>query len=447
MIPKNTTFSILLTALVTISAGAISSFAADLPAFPGAQGHGSKSVGGSGRHLSRPSSKIFKITNLNDTGSGSLRECAESTMPRVCLFETSGRIHLKTEMRIKYPFLTIAGQTAPAPGIMITGSGVRIAARDVVFQHLAVRPGDGKDSYDPSRRDGITIGGGTGVSIYNVIVDHVSVSWALDENFDVWNPLTHDVTISNSIAAEGLERSIHPDGPHSKGMMISENATRVSVHNSLLAHNWDRNPRLKYGASVEFVNNVVYNWGGPSGWNGANVADTEETGVPILLNFIANFYKPGKSTPKLPVLYAKPIDSRTRVYALSNFGPTRTSDAVDNWAITSLSQSHRSTNAVVAPSGITTRTAAAAYLYVLANAGARPKERNSTDQRVISDVQNGTGDIKDCIAGCTRSVGGWPEVRKITRVLTLPPDPFGDSNNDGYTNLENWIQKFSDQVG
>lgn len=423
-----------------------SAFSADLPAFPGAQGHGSKSVGGSGRHLSKPVTQVFSISNLQDSGPGSLRECAEAKVPRVCIFETSGRIHLKTEIRIKYPYLTIAGQTAPSPGIMVTGSGVRIAAKEVVVQHISVRPGDGKDGYDPSRRDGVTVGGGDGISIGNVIVDHVSVSWAIDENIDVWNPLTKDVTISNTIAAEGLEKSIHPEGGHSKGIMVGENATRVSIHNSLLAHNWDRNPRLKAGCTVEFTNNVVYNYGGPSGWNGANVADTESTGVPIFMNFIGNYYKPGKSSPRLPILYAKPIDALTRVYALANYGPTRLTDSLDDWLVSSLPSSNRAKSAVVAPSGITTRTASAAYTYVLANVGSRPKDRSASDKRIIAEVQNGTGDIKDCVAGCTRNAGGWPEMKIVTRKLTLPADPNGDANRDGYTNLENWLHGYSSSV-
>jgi hypothetical protein len=443
--------SSLVRTIVAISATFVATSAAaqSLPVFPGAQGHGSKTVAGSGRHLSKPATTVFKVWNLNDSGTGSLRACAEAKVPRVCVFEISGRIHLKSEFRIKYPYITIAGQTAPSPGVMITGSGLRVATHNVLIQHLEVRPGDGRDGIEPGRRDGITVAAGTSgttPTCYNVVVDHVSASWAIDENASVWNPATRDVTFSHMIIAEGLQKSIHPEGEHSKGLLISERATRVSVHNSLLAHNWDRNPRLQGGASIEFVNNVVYNWGGPSGWNGANLSDSPSTGLPVMLNFIGNFYKRGKSSPSLPVLYAKPLQSKTRVYAHSNYGPTRTVTSGDEWAISGLPTSARASSSVVSASGLTTRAPASAYEYVLTNAGSRPRERNRVDARIISEVRNGTGDMKDCVGSCTRSAGGWPVLKVNTRKLTPPSDTSADSDRDGYTNLEEWLHAYADAL-
>jgi hypothetical protein len=184
-------------------------------------------------------------------------------------------------------------------------------------------------------------------------------------------------------------------------------------------------------------------WGGSSEWNVGNLSDTDRTGTPVYLNFVGNLYKRGKASSNVSSLYGSPVDGDTRVYALANIGPKRTSDTLSEWAITSLPSRCRSTSAVVAPSGITVRTASAAFSSVLSKAGSRPKERSATDVRVIADTQNGTGDIKDCISGCSRNVGGWPSLKVVKRSLTLPSNPFGDSNGNGYTNLEEWLQQYA----
>jgi len=330
---------------------------------------------------------------------------------------------------------------------MLSGAGIRVATKEVVVQHLQIRPGDIKEGMDPSRRDGLAVGGNSSTNpSYNIVLDHLSVSWGIDENASTWDPQTHDVTFSNCIIAEGLKNSIHPKGAHSMGLLIGSYSTDISIFNNLLAHNQDRNTYFQPGVTAEYLNNVVYDWG--SAWsNMTNLSDYNKLGVPVLLNFVGNYYKAGAASAKKGVIAGTSLVNSTRIYALANIGPTRLSDSGDQWLISALPTSpYRTTSPAIPSSGITARTPTAAFDHVLANVGSRPKQRSVVDTRIISEVRNGTGDLKDCVAGCTRNAGGWPTIDQNRRVLTIPSNPNGDDNGDGYTNLENWLHGYLAQV-
>jgi len=227
----------------------------DLPVFPGAEGFGTDTLGGRG-------GRVIRVTTLADDGEGSLRDALAKDEPRVIVFEVGGTIWLERDLVITHPFVTIAGQTAPPPGITLAGTtGFIIQTHDVLLQHLRVRVGDLPGWMHPQDRDGIMVLGSDDGSAeaYNVVIDHCSISWAIDENINLWYQNVYDVTIRHCIVSEGLYNSLHPKGQHSCGLLVGKYARRVSVIGNLFAHNSRRNPRVADGCSALVINNVIYN--------------------------------------------------------------------------------------------------------------------------------------------------------------------------------------------
>lgn len=413
---------------------------------PGLRGFGARTVAGSGRHLKKATSRIHFITNLNDAGVGSLRECVEGRGPRTCIPLVGGVIRLSKILRIRSPFLTLAAQTAPHPGLTLTQAGISVETHDVLIQHISIRPGDSARGADPAERDGISIGAPSPRSVYNVVVDHVSLTWAIDENISTAYPLTHHVTIANSILAEGLHDSIHPKGPHSKGIMIGDGSRNITITKNLVAFNEERNPYLKPGTSVEFINNVVYGWGSKGGWSLCNVTNNTERHEPVILSFVGNIYRPGPESARLPPLYAKTLDPRSLIYAHDNIGPLE-----GNGSLASSADAARIARASRSSPPIAEATSGAlpadgTLATVLSSAGARPAERDAIDARIVQEVNTFTGDLKDCTRGCSRPAGTVNETARTFRRLRLPKRPFGDHNRDGYTNLEHWLHRFSETL-
>src|SRR3569832_941484 len=195
--------SVALAVAAVLALGAGASHAA-LPVIPGATGYGITTPAGRG-------GTVYKVTNLNASGTGSLKACAsDASGPRVCVFEVSGTIHITEDMMIRWGNLTIAGQTAPSPGIMIRGGAIRIQASDILIQRVRVRVGD--DQVGPSfdNRDALKLEGQDTKWGKNVVIDHCSFSWSTDEVASIWGQ--HDnITFSNDIFSEGLNESFHPD--------------------------------------------------------------------------------------------------------------------------------------------------------------------------------------------------------------------------------------------
>ncbi len=418
-----------------------------LKIFPGASGFGTETTAGSGRNQTPPSSQIFRVDTLKETGRGSLNECIEANGPRVCIFEVSGKINLSEAIEIKNPYLTIAGQTAPYPGIILTGAGIQIKTHDVLLQHLRIRVGDDKNGPAPAQRDGLVIWGTTSRPAYNVVVDRISVTWAIDENISTYGDFVNNITVSNSLIAEALYDSIHPKGAHGMGLLVGEGTQNISINNNLFAHNHDRNPRINPGTSVEFISNFVYNWGGRSGWNVANISDTKNVGSAVLFNFIGNEFKMGPDSTKVASITGKPANKNSRIYVLDNLGPTRKNSNSDEWDITSLSEKpFRSSSPTFTLSNTLPTPSNEAALFNLTNAGARVKEDNYVDNRIKNEAYSGTGRIKDCLNGCSKKVGKLDPDTSIKRVLVTPTNPHDDDNSDGYTNLENWLHGFYEDV-
>ncbi len=420
-----------------------------LPVIPGAAGYGIDTPAGRG-------GKVYRVTTLDDSGPGSLRECVTASGPRVCVFEISGSIRLESKLVVENPHLTIAGQTAPDPGILIRNAGLYIDASDVLVQHIAVRVGDDPDGEKPDIRDTFKIGGHGRVK--NVVIDHSSFSWGIDGVVDIWGDWS-DVTVLNSIISEPLHDSLHSEGKHGFNMLIGsyDKKARVALVGNLLAHGFGRNPRSG-AAEFVFVNNVVYN-------PGEFEAMLFNAKYPTRNSIVGNVFIKGQSSREAakPVFLTGPdavgvateIVSGTRVHVADNAAYGATDDP---WSVIENDSTlpRKAVEAIeppVWPDGLEALPVGNNKVRdaVLENAGTRPAQRNSVDARIVREVKDGTGTVINCVSDdgtkrCEKNGGGWPELAVNKRPLELPPDPDGDEDGDGYTNLEEWLHAMAAEV-
>lgn len=417
-----------------------------LPAFPGAEGGGAFTPGGRG-------GKVIVVTTLADSGPGSFRAACEEGGARIIVFNVAGIIQLKSPVSIRAPYLTIAGQSAPGDGVCIAGESIWIDTHDVVIRYMRFRRG----ATEVTRRDD-ALGGNP---IGNIIIDHVSASWGLDENMSIYRHVydpedgskpqklpTVNVTIQNSIFSEALDTYNHSFGSTLGGL----NSTFMR---NLWASNISRNPSVGMYGDFGFVNNVIFNW-----WNrSADGGDNNS-----LFSFINNYYKPGPITPAgEPISYRilKPESGRDKRYA-HVFGKAYVTGNViegnekvtkNNWA-GGVQPADRTNNQKLLDSirtdkpltmaKVTTIDAYKAYDYVLANAGATLPKRDAVDIRVVEQVKTGkiqysekakapaggqfikrrlpADSYKQGIISDISQVGGYPEYKG---------SPYQDSDNDG----------------
>ncbi len=402
-----------------------------LPIFPGAQGFGAETTAGRG-------GTIYKVTNLNASGSGSLKDCINKSGPRVCVFEVSGTIKSTSQHTITNPYITIAGQTAPSPGITIRGAALGIETHDVLVQHIRIRIGD-ESGPSCKDRDGIAL---ESHNTYNVVLDHVSVSWATDENIQIYGIGNHDITVSNSITSEALFNSCHPDGCHSMGLLVAH-VKDVAIINNLFAHDGSRNPQLGNGdyTSMFVSNNVIYNWdsiGTRSNDNGNNKYAGILNNVYIRGND-TNPYSPYSSKSQPIKIQCGP---NQHIYVNGNMHEGNVPS--DPWDIVGIGGNcnPKENSSPLWPSGYEAMSVNQVKNYVLRNAGARPADRDTVDTRIINDVAQGTGSMIDS----QNEVGGWPNLAENYRQLTIPNNPNSDNDGDGYTNLEEWLHQYAAEV-
>jgi pectate lyase len=439
---------------------------AAVPVIPGATGFGITTPAGRG-------GTIYRVTNLNDAGTGSLRACIEAKGPRVCVFEVSGVIRWSDTPQVFNPYLTIAGQTAPSPGIMVRG-GIRLETGNVLIQHMTFRRGDDRIAYLKA----FVLNNWSGVTNSNIVLDHCTFSWGTDETFDIWRDFG-DITISNSIIAEGLNDS--PASEYSGyGMIAGPVAVgRVSVTNNLFAHNIERSPLTKTGQFV-FANNLIYNWVIEASRFQNEVEEQYGGDVVRTKNsIVGNLYIRGPSYEVVRRGVGKPIwfdytmaATGNQAYLFDNAEVTSTSQSLvppsDPWTLAAISSPNSRSSLEVRspptwPEGFTARPVGQVKDYVLANVGARPADRSARDAKLVSDVKNGTGTFIHCvnpssyytgtgwrtenISNCDNgNAGGWPVYAQNSRPLTLPANPSADDDSDGYTNLEEWLHQMAAQV-
>lgn len=241
-------------------------------AFPGAEGYGKYTWGGRG-------GRVFVVTNLNDSGPGSLREAVESEGARIVTFAVDGTIELKSHLRIKNDSITIAGQSAPGQGICLKDYPLIVDASQAIVRYLRVRVGD------RHQLDSDGLGGGR-YGQKNVILDHLSVSWSIDECLSIYK--TENLTVQWCLVAHSLNTSVHTKGSHGFGGIWG--GYKATFHHNLLANHASRNPRFSSVDGTKWVdyrNNVVYNWGFKAAYGGGHHGE---------INMVKNYYKPGPAS-------------------------------------------------------------------------------------------------------------------------------------------------------
>jgi hypothetical protein len=384
---------------------------ADLPAFPGALGWAARTPGGRG-------GKIIRVTTLAVEGPGSFLEAVSAKGPRIVVFEVGGVIDLnRREIVVREPLVTIAGQTAPSPGITFIRGGLDVATHDVVIQHIRIRPGEaGAPKMSGWDVDALsTIGGAR-----DVIIDHCSLTWGTDENLSASGPrfegstpeewrqrASHRITFSNNIIAEGLANSTHGKGEHSKGTLVHDNVTDVFIVGNLYAHNLERNPLFKGGARGVVANNLIYNPGQkaahynliPSEWG-------ERPGQIGSISFVGNVLRAGPSTPADLAFFAFGGSGDVELYMADNIAVDRLGRPLPMLSryTTSAAEVKELRRAPHVPNGFAPMRAIDVQDSVLRNAGARPWDRDAIDSRIVADTIEARGRIIDSEA----EVGGYP---------------------------------------
>lgn len=429
---------------------------ADIPAFPGAEGGGAFTQGGRG-------GKIFVVTSLEDSGKGTFREACEAVGARTIVFNVSGIIRLKKRISMRAPYVTIAGQTAPGDGICIAGETLEIDTHDVIIRYMRFRRG----ATEVTRRDDALGGNPMG----NIIVDHCSVSWGLDENISLYRHQFQvndkskleklpacNITIQNTISSEGLDTYNHAFGSTIGGL----NSTFMR---NLWADNISRNASIGMYGDFNFVNNVVFNW-----WN----RTLDGGDYRSMLNIINNYFKPGPITPvDQPIAHriVKPESGYIqpkqygRAYVSGNFIVGSPEVTADNWnggvQLEDLSdeQTKEFLESIKVPKPfsmphITIMKAEEAYEFVLNNVGATLPKRDAVDERIIKQVRTGKIEVKDGLENTIgkefikrrlpadsykkgiitsiEQVGGYPDYKGKA---------YKDSDSDGIP--DNWEKKYN----
>jgi hypothetical protein len=412
-------------------------------AFPGAEGAGRWAKGGRG-------GRVFEVNSLEDSGTGTLRDAVESRGPRTVVFRVGGTIDLDDDLVVRDPFLTIAGQTAPGDGITLRGGSLVIAAGEVIVRYLRVRYGDQTNEDN----DAVTVSGPG----ENIIVDHCSASWSIDETLSVTGDRWDKVSVQWCIISEGLDCSHHKKGCHGYGSLIRGCCGhKVAYHHNLYAHFRTRMPRPgdykgitldPAGIYFDFRNNVVYDW------LAANPGYDADTDAVANMNFIGNSYVRG---PKSPSRIAFNNSSKE---AHAYFAGNTMDGAVppDPWSLVTTDRSvnpasfRLTTPVPLEP--VTTEEAPTAFARVLKEAGATIPRRDPVDHRIVADVEKRTGKI----INSQDEVGGWPKLATgapppdtdhdglpdawETSHKLNPRDPADgprDRDGDGYTNLEEYL--------
>ena len=389
-------------------------------AFPGAEGYGKYTVGGRG-------GKVYVVTTLEDYDKGekpiegSFRRAVEKKGARTIVFAVAGNITLKRKLDITKDSITIAGQTAPAPGVCIGGHQVRIKANQVILRYLRFRLGD----TNQEESDALSSNASTEKGQFNdIIIDHCSVSWSTDECASFYG--NERITFQWNIVSESLRKSIHAKGEHGYGGIWGGKG--ASYHHNLLAHHDSRNPRFDHpgvtdiSGVIDFRNNVIYNWGNNSSYGGQCRT----------INIVNNYYKPGPATTKSKRnrIFAPEAGINDTHYGYGEYYVTGNVIVGDktatknNWA-GGVQQIKKDIDPLVFSydtirmkepfpfANLPYSDAETAYEQVLANVGAS-LWRDEVDSRIVEEVRKGKATYGEKgLIDSQEQVGGFPELEQL----------------------------------
>lgn len=423
------------TFLITCLLFAVTCMQAQQIAFPGAEGYGKWTVGGRG-------GRVLTVTNLNDSGEGSFRYAVEQTGARIVVFAVDGTIELKSPLRINNDSITIAGQSAPGDGICLKDYPLVVNASNVIIRYIRVRVGD------RYRLDSDGVGGGR-YGQKNVILDHLSVSWSIDECLSIYK--TENLTVQWCLVAHSLNTSVHTKGSHGFGGIWG--GYKATFHHNLLANHASRNPRFSSVDGTKWVdyrNNVVYNWGFKTAYGGGHHAE---------INMVNNYYKPGPASQHHRLLDVAE-DGTGRYYVAGNVMAGDDAVTHDNHsAIADCAgkcyipgRKSAGPDSGISPEAIPTSgeecasclvgspfpsepihedTPVVAYQRILESVGCSFSQ-DSYDREVLRQVREGLGTFgTNGIINSQEDVGGWP-VLKAGKALK-------DSDGDGMP--DDWESK------
>lgn len=450
------------TFLITCLLFAVTCMQAQQIAFPGAEGYGKWTVGGRG-------GRVLTVTNLNDSGEGSFRDAVEQTGARIVVFAVDGTIELKSPLRINNDSITIAGQSAPGDGICLKDYPLVVNASNVIIRYIRVRVGD------RYRLDSDGVGGGR-YGQKNVILDHLSVSWSIDECLSIYK--TENLTVQWCLVAHSLNTSVHTKGSHGFGGIWG--GYKATFHHNLLANHASRNPRFSSVDGTKWVdyrNNVVYNWGFKTAYGGGHHAE---------INIVNNYYKPGPASQHHRLLDVAE-DGTGRYYVAGNVMAGDDAVTRDNHsAITDCAgkcyipgRKSAGPDSGISPEAIPTSgeecasclvgspfpsepihedAPVVAYQRILESVGCSFSQ-DSYDREVLRQVREGIGTFgTNGIINSQEDVGGWP-VLKAGKALKdtdgdgmpddwesehgLNPKSASDASaytlNEDYTNIEVYL--------
>jgi hypothetical protein len=363
--------------------------------------------------------RVIRVTSLAKEGPGTLAEALAAKGPRIIVFEVAGAIDLqRSVLAITEPQVTVAGQTAPSPGITLVRGGIDVKTHDVILSHLRVFTGvDGQAHFSGWDPDAFST-----VAAHDVVIEHCTFLWAIDENMSASGPrfsgetladwrraTSHDVVFRLNLAAEGLAHASHPKGEHSKGSLVHDNTTGIVFDRNIWAHNVERSPLVKGGSQVLMVNNLIYNPGRRA--LHYNLMDLEWVGhQPVVgeITAVGNVLRGGSDTePGLPFLMICGVGDLA-YYGRDNKAVDWLGDPLPMFGrygeTTARIIEHDAPLASLAgydimPSGDVETT-------LLATAGARPWDRGSQEIRILYFIAEGRGDIIDD----EKEVGGYPHI-------------------------------------